>query len=32
VIGSLPHEGWMLTESRLRSAIEAIEQDRGRDR
>ncbi len=32
VVGGLPHEGWVLTESRLRSAIEAIEQDRERTR
>lgn len=32
LIGGLPHEGWVLTESRIRSAIDAIEQDRGRAR
>lgn len=29
VIGGLPHEGWVLTESRIRSAIDALEQERG---
>jgi Family of unknown function (DUF6166) len=32
VIGGLPHEGWVLTEERLRSAIEAIEQEKGHRR
>ena len=32
IIGGLPHEGWVLTESRIRSAIEAIEQERGHAR
>jgi hypothetical protein len=32
VIGSLPHEGWVLTEARLRSAIDGIEQEQGRRR
>ncbi len=30
--GGLPHEGWVLTEGRIRSAIEAIEQKQGRTR
>jgi hypothetical protein len=29
LIGGLPHDGWVLTESRIRSAIDAIEQERG---
>lgn len=29
LIGRLPYEGWVLTESRIRSAIDAIEQERG---
>jgi hypothetical protein len=32
VVGGLPHEGWVLTEDRLRAAINAIEQERGRPR
>jgi Family of unknown function (DUF6166) len=32
VIGGLPHEGWVLTEDRLRAAISAIEQQRARPR
>jgi hypothetical protein len=32
LIGGLPHEGWVLTESRIRSAIEAIEQEQARRR
>src|SRR5215831_9962853 len=32
LIGGLPHEGWVLTEGRIRSAIEAIEQEQGRAR
>jgi Family of unknown function (DUF6166) len=32
LIGGLPHEGWVLTEGRIRAAIDAIEQDRGRPR
>jgi hypothetical protein len=32
MIGGLPHEGWVLTENRLRLAIEAIEQEQGRHR
>jgi hypothetical protein len=31
-MGALPHEGWVLTESRIRSAIEAIEQQQARSR
>lgn len=29
LVGGLPHEEWVLTESRIRSAIDAIEQERG---
>ena len=29
LIGSLPKEGWVLTENRIRAAIDAIEQARG---
>lgn len=29
LVGGLPHEGWVLTEGRIRSAIDAIEYDRG---
>jgi hypothetical protein len=32
LICGLPHEGWVLTEGRIRSAIEAIEQERVRPR
>jgi hypothetical protein len=32
LIGGLPHEGWMLTEKRIRAAIAAIEQEQGRPR
>jgi hypothetical protein len=32
LICGLRHEGWVLTERRIRSAIEAIEQERGRPR
>jgi hypothetical protein len=32
LIGSLPEEGWSLSEKRLREVIEAIEQERGRPR
>src|SRR5579859_6467137 len=32
LIGGLPHEGWSLTEQRLRAAIEAIEQETSRSR
>ena len=32
LVGGLPHEGWVLTESRVRSAIDAIEQERGHAR
>jgi hypothetical protein len=31
LIGGLPHEGWVLTEARIRSAIDAIEQERERE-
>jgi hypothetical protein len=30
VVGGLPHEGWVLTEDRLRAAINTIEQERPR--
>jgi hypothetical protein len=30
VVGRLPHGGWVLTEDRLRSAIETLEQEQGR--
>jgi hypothetical protein len=30
LVGGLPDEGWVLTESRIRSAIDAIEQERSR--
>jgi hypothetical protein len=32
VVGGLPKEGWTLTEDQVRSAITAIEQERGRGR
>jgi hypothetical protein len=32
IIGGLTHEGWVLTEQRLRAAIDAIEQEQGRRR
>src|SRR5436305_12723191 len=32
LVGGLPHDGWTLTESRVRAAIDAIEQERGRKR
>ena len=32
LIGGLPHEEWILTEDRVRTTIENIEQERGRDR
>ena len=32
LVGGLPHDGWALTEDRVRAAIDAIEQGRGRDR
>jgi hypothetical protein len=32
LIGGLPEEGWVLTEDRIRSAVEAIEQERVRRR
>ena len=32
VVGGLPHEGWVLTEDRLRAAINAIEQQQARRR
>jgi hypothetical protein len=32
VVGRLPHEGWVMTEDRLRSAIDTIEQERERSR
>ena len=30
LVAGLPHEGWVLTEKRLRAAIDAIEQERDR--
>ncbi len=30
LVGRLPHEGWVLTESRIRHAIETIEQEKTR--
>jgi hypothetical protein len=30
LVGSLPREGWVVSEDRIRSAIEAIEQERPR--
>src|ERR1700733_13756143 len=32
VIGGLPHEGWVLSESRLRAALNAIEEQQDRPR
>ncbi len=32
LVGGLPHEGWVLTEQRVRAAIDAIEQERDRPR
>jgi Family of unknown function (DUF6166) len=32
LVGSLPHEGWIISEDRIRTAIEAIEQEQGRQR
>ena len=32
VVGSLPHEGWVLTEGRIRSAIDDIRHEQGRSR
>jgi hypothetical protein len=32
LVGGLPREGWELTEDRIRSAVEAIERERGRSR
>lgn len=32
LVGGLPREGWVLTEDRVRSAVEAIEQERVRRR
>lgn len=32
LVGGLPNEGWTLTEDRVRSAVEAIERDRGYSR
>jgi hypothetical protein len=30
LVGGLPHEGWVLSEQRIRNVIEAIEQEKGR--
>ena len=32
LVGGLPHEGWVLTEGQIRSAIDAIELEPGRAR
>jgi hypothetical protein len=32
VVGGLPRDGWVLTEGRLRAAVEAIERERDRGR
>ena len=32
VVGSLPHEGWVLTEGRIRSTIDDIRHEQGRRR
>ena len=32
LVGGLPHEGWMLTEARIRSAIDDIRQEQNRGR
>jgi uncharacterized protein DUF6166 len=32
LVGRLPHDGWSLTETQIRSAIDTIERERGRDR
>ncbi|HWG47976.1 MAG TPA: DUF6166 domain-containing protein [Gemmataceae bacterium] len=32
LVGGLPHDSWVLTEGRIRSAIDAIEQERGHAR
>jgi hypothetical protein len=32
VVGSLPHDGWELSEDRLRAAVEVIERERDRGR
>jgi hypothetical protein len=32
LVGSLPREGWIVSEDRIRTAIEAIEQEQGRQR
>jgi len=32
LIGGLPHEGWVLTETRIRSAIDDIRHEQGRRR
>jgi hypothetical protein len=32
VVGRLPHDGWVLTEGQIRSALEAIEEKHGRRR
>jgi hypothetical protein len=32
LVGGLPRDGWVLTEDRIRSAIHAIEEERGRGR
>ncbi len=32
LVGSLPHEGWVLTEERIRAVIDLIEQEQSRER
>ena len=32
LIGGLPKEGWVLSENRIRSVLDAIEQEQGRSR
>jgi hypothetical protein len=32
VIGGLPHEGWVLTEDRIRSTLQAMEREQSRPR
>lgn len=32
IVSGLPHEGWVLTEDRIRAAINDIEQERGHSR
>lgn len=32
LVGRLPHEGWVLTEERIRAVIDQIEQEQSRER